>query len=83
MDLPACLTKFNPAEFVEAECKPRRFYEAIVSRPTRALQISETVMGVWSKVPMVRCVLSREGLEDRQRCGFLICILREFDETPA
>lgn len=81
MPLPDSLTKFDAAS-AETACKPRRFYEAIVSRPRRAVEIAHGLVGIWSHVPPVRCLLTREGIDARLREGFFACILREFDELP-
>lgn len=78
MILPACLSTFSGY----AEPTPKRFYDVIASRPARGVVIAAGMLGVWAEVRAHRCLLSLEGLEDRRRNGFLVCVLREFDEIP-
>lgn len=80
--LPDCLTKFDAGEFAASECKPKRYYDVIVSRPCGGVRVSDLQVLAWSRVRPIRCVLSQEGLQDRIRQQFLVCILREFDELP-
>ena len=81
MALPASLVKFDAAT-LESSLRPKRFYDVILSRPRHTTEIAPGIYGTWSQVIGHRCFLTREGLNDRMNSGFLVCILREFDEYP-
>lgn len=82
MSLPACLTKFDAAEFAASEAKPKRFYDVILSRPARAIFVGPLYVGMYAGSETFRCLLTLEGLDDRLRDGYRTTVLREFDEYP-
>lgn len=84
MPLPACLTNpdVDASRFAKRVGASKRFYEVIASRPRRVIEVSPGVVGVWSPIQAFRCVLTRAALNERSMQGFLLCILREFDELP-